>query len=358
VRRAAKLASGVAAAGAGALAALWWNLVPLTIWAMTPRVPFHAEVPPVAPDYARDDAWSALPGRVDAADVAPAAWPAGDQLAAPADVFYLHPTSYLGAHWNGPFDDPALQRASDDGGARIQASAFNACCAVYAPYYRQSNGAAFYAPSPDGDRALDLTFSDVRAAFYAFLDRRGRDRPFLVVAHSQGAVLAERLIAEEIAGTPLRDHLVAAWLAGGTARASGIGDVPPCRAADDLGCVIAWNARRPGWVETAFVVAPRQPGPRLCSNLLSWGGPAPASANVGAVFLDAADTAPKPGFASARCEGDWLMVDEVGVAPRDLPSRILDRAVGVGNLHPIEFQLFWGNLRENTGARVRAARSK
>ena len=38
---------------------------------------------------------------------------------------------------------------------------------------------------------------------------------------------------------------------------------------------------------------------------------APASSNRGAVFLDAADSSPRVGFASARCAGGTLLVDEV-----------------------------------------------
>jgi hypothetical protein len=35
-------------------------------------------------------------------------------------------------------------------------------------------------------------------------------------------------------------------------------------------------------------------------------------------------------------------------------SRILDHVMGKGNLHPIEYQLFWANLRENVGRRMTA----
>lgn len=349
------------AAGAGLLAAggLWANLVPLVIRSMTPDVPFAEQEPPSPPDYTQPAAWSALPDRDDAADVAPADLPAGNQAKAPADVFFVHSTSYIGSNWNGPTDDPKVRRDSDAGGARIQASAFNACCAIYAPYYRQANGTAFYRPTPDGDRALDLAYGDIRAAFHAFLARRGRDRPFLVAAHSQGSILAERLLAEEIAGSPLRDRLVAAWLPGGSILAEGVApDLPPCRDTADLHCVIAWNARRPDWVRSELVVAPRREGKLLCTNPLTWTTDetlAPASANHGAVFLESADASPRVGFASARCADGTLLVDDAGKAPRDLMSSILDHAVGKGNLHPIEYQLYWVNIRENAGERVRAA---
>src|SRR5690606_2347972 len=124
----------------------------------------------------------------------------------------------------------------------VQAPAFNGCCAIYAPRYRQANGTAFFAPSPDGERALDLAYADVRRAFQAFQARRGAARPFVLAGHSQGAVLGERLLVEEIAGTPLRDQLVYAVLPGGAVTVEGLRerapDVPPCAAPDQVGCVV------------------------------------------------------------------------------------------------------------------------
>ena len=66
---------------------------------------------------------------------------------------------------------------------------FNACCAVYAPRYRQANGRAFTHPDAKGQPALDLAYSDVERAFERFLAQTD-DRPFLIASHSQGTQLA------------------------------------------------------------------------------------------------------------------------------------------------------------------------
>lgn len=326
---------------------------------MTPRGAFAAEESPSAPDYDDEAHWSALPGRQDAGDAAAEGFPSVDQGSAPADVFYVHPTSYVGKRWNAPTDDPKLNADTDRVATGIQAPVFNGCCAVYAPRYRQANGTAFIALSDDGARAIDLAFEDVRRAFEGFNARRGADRPFVLAGHSQGSVLAERLLYEVIAAGPLRDQLVVAVLPGGAITLEGLREhgLAPCGAADDAGCVVAWNARGPGFRSNEFEMRRPDPRERLCSNPLSWrpdGAPAPAGQNLGAVFLEAAETSPRPGFANARCVGGTLVVTELAHAPRDLPSQLLDTMLGPENYHPIEYQMYYLNLRESVNARVAA----
>ena len=353
------LAAGSAAAALGLIAAL--DLGGLVRFAMTPRASFDAEPAPPAPDYADSGSWSALPEREDAADALPRGAPAVDQLHASVDVFYVHPTSYVGSRWNAPTDDPALNEATDRVATRIQASAFNGCCAVYAPRYRQANGTSFFRPSADGERAIDLAYGDVRRAFDAFEARRGAGRPFMLAAHSQGSVLAERLLYDVVSGSSLRDRLVAAYLIGGAVSVDGLRerapDVPACRAPADLHCVVGWNARGVGYAPNEFELIRADRRERLCTNPLSWrtdGAPASAERNLGAVFLESADPAPRADFADARCVDGTLVLHRIGAAPRDLPSRILDRVLGAGNYHPIEYQVYFMNLRENAGARAAA----
>ena len=111
------------------------------------------------------------------------------------------------------------------------------------------------------------------------------------------------------------------------------------------------------WRTASTASALRDPRPRLCTNPLTWrtdDAQAAAELNPGAVFLETDDPAPRPGFADARCVDGTLVVDHVGAAPRDLPSRILDHVMGSGNLHAIEVQLFFMSLRQNATERVAA----
>ena len=348
---------GALALGLGLAIFAWNNAGHAMLSVLSPKGSFADEPRPAAPDYADPAAWSALPSRDDAGDGAPVGSPAIDQNGAPADVFYVHPTTYIGPTWSGPIEDPAVVRATDHGATGIQATAFNACCAVWAPRYRQATLTAFLRPSADGDAAIDLAYSDVLRAFAAFQQQRGAERPFFLVAHSQGSVHAARLLAEEIAPGPARDQLIAAYIVGGVVLREGVGGLSACQGADETGCLIAWNARGPGYTPSAFELHRRgDTRPLLCTNPLTWhtDDGAPASANLGAVFLDSDDHQPRLAFADASCEGDWLVVRAHGPAPRDLPSRILDHVIGDDDLHPIEFQLYFMNLRQNAGARLAA----
>lgn len=338
------------------------NLRGVIIRATAPEGAFDPAKAPPPPDYADPSSWSALPERQDAGDAAPIGAPAVDQQTAPVDVFYVHPTSYLGSGWNGPTTDAKLNQDTDWLSTNIQATAFNGCCAVYAPRYRQATGQSFYAPSADGDAAIDLAYTDVRRAFEEFNRRRGADRPFVLAGHSQGAMLATRLLIEEVSGGPLATKLVVAVLPGGRLTVAGLAeaapDLPVCANPTQTGCVVAWNARGPGFVENDLSVHRDDLRPLVCVNPITWRADlerADAEQNPGAVFLEHPDPKPQPGLASAQCREDGvLLVDELGDVPRDGMSRLLDRVLGPESYHAFEVQLYFMGLRESTSQRAEA----
>lgn len=336
--------------------------------ALAPSARFDAAAAPPAPRYDDPAAWSALPDRADAADAEISTLQGGDQRSAPADVFYIHPTSYVGSAWNARLDDDTVNTATDKGATRIQASAFNACCAVYAPRYRQANLTVFTRPTADGSRALDLAATDVAAAFRYYLEHYNRDRPFILAAHSQGSEHGFRLLRDVIAGSNLRERMIVAYLIGGSLTEAAVDAVPGlkvCATATDVGCVVGWNARSPTYaggldfVENPAPPPGSPPRPRVCVNPLTWRHDEEAAdraLNLGAVFFDGSATPPlpRPGFASARCSGGFLRAELHGKAPRDFASRLLDYAIGDGNYHPIEYGLYFANLRENAKERIGA----
>lgn len=328
--------------------------------------PFDAAQTPPTPDYTQDAAWAALPTVDDDADVFLTELPAANRGAANADVFFVHPTTALIKRWNAPINDPEIVKATAHGGTLIQASAFNACCAVYAPRYRQANGKAFVAPNADGNRAIDVAFSDISAAFDNFMKRRGDTRPFILVSHSQGTFLLERLVREKIWGKSIAELFVAGYLIGGPLTRETLGvEVPVCDSEDQWGCLVAFNARGPRYRENeaefnnrdgSGTILPK--ASRICVNPLTWKNDtisAPAEQNRGALFFDAEKPAVLPAFADATCRDGRLLVQHLGELPkRDAASDILLRVIGPDNFHPIEFQLYYVNLRKNAVRRVDA----
>jgi hypothetical protein len=333
-----------------------------------PRGVFDAANVPPAADYASPAAWAAWPGRPSAADDTPAGGGAQDrQATAKADVFFIHPTTYdIGGTWNAAYDEGGMTgRGLDRGVLRGQASAFNGCCRVFAPRYRQAELAAFLREGPDGIAAIGLAYADVLRAFDYYIAHENHGRPFIIASHSQGSVHAMRLLQERVIGTPLARRLVYAVIPGSSLpediEARGL---PICRSATQTGCVVNWNSVKRGlddqrrrdraliWLDGHYQpVAGRHV---VCVNPLNWtkDGAADASANLGAVA--SAPTggmpAPIPHVTGAGCEDGQLGVQ---INP-DTGRAFNNLLTASGVYHVYDYGLYYMNIRQNAQARVDA----
>lgn len=337
-----------------------------------PSRPFSAADAPPAPDYAQASAWSVWPGQASRADeVPPGADPRIDPAAAKADVFFIQPTTYLiGQGWNAAYDQGGMTRVMlEDGVLPDQASAYNGCCRIYAPRYRQAALAAFLGETPDGDAALDLAYSDVLRAFDYYIAHENHGRPFIIAAHSQGSLHAMRLIQQRVIGTPLARRLVAVYAIGSflpaDIEAKGL---PICRSADQTGCAIDWNSVSAQGVQARLHSGgliwwdgryqPFGAHRIVCVNPLDWraDSAAPASANPGAVPPTKVGplAAPVAGRIGAACQGGLLVVD----IPDELKGRFSTLATRGGVYHVLDYNLFYMAIRQNAEARVAAFEAK
>ena len=328
---------------------------------------FDEAYAPDEPDYASADAWAALPERADKADVVPAGTGLIDNQAnADVDVFFIHPTTYYGkAGWNARYDEPgfSLDRL-ESGVLRYQASVFNGCCRIFAPRYRQATVYAFIGKGDDEHAALDLAYRDILRAFENFIGERNDGRPFIVAGHSQGGLHGSRLLQERIAGTPLADRMVAAYLIGSVLPEDlGVGGIKPCNGPEATGCTVNWNsmnasAPRRGWVDectTWINGAYRMIGGAslACVNPLNWlvGSAANASENLGSLpFVDSDEAfpAPRPALTGAACDDGVLLV----TIDENEPGFTM--GVRSGDYHIYDYNLFYMNMRANLDARVAA----
>ena len=94
--------------------------------------------------------------------------------------------------------------------AASQAARFRETCAVYAPLYRQVTIGS-YLHEDTLESRLAFAFSDVEAAFRAYLAKYNRGRPIVLIGHSQGADMVIRLLQRVFDGDPaIRARLVVA----------------------------------------------------------------------------------------------------------------------------------------------------
>ncbi|WP_445193266.1 DUF3089 domain-containing protein [Sphingomonas sp. Tas61C01] len=332
-------------------------------FALVPREAFRSQAA-VAPGAYRDARmWIARP------DIArnPALWtPAGYAPAKTpgAAVFFVHPTSYVGRdHWNAALTD-AETNARADIFLRGQASAFNDVGQVWAPRYRQATFGAFLTSAEDANRALALAYTDVLAAFDAFVAQVDPGRPIILAGHSQGALHLTRLLRERIAGKPIARRIVAAYVVGWpVSRANDLVamGLPECTRADQAGCLLSWQSfaepADPTQILSVYDATkgfdgrPRKDQPMICTNPLTGtpGATAPAAANLGTLYpaADLATADIRPGTVPAKCDRRGFLL--IGAAP-DLGSYVLPG----NNYHVYDYSLFWANVRADAARRLAA----
>lgn len=315
-------------------------------WHITPSGAFEEYAPPSAPNYTQNSAWLALPETEDTADVSPTGLSLDRQSEAGADVFFIHPTTFTsGEAWNQPADHAESLQRLVDWVLPAQAGAFNSCCRVFAPAYRQATLASFLDMEGEGAKALDLAYEDIAAAFQNFLLQRNEGRPFIIAGHSQGAHHLARLLKEDIPTTLIAKQLVAAYLIGRPIPMEGpeASPIPVCETPTQTGCVISWNS------QTAEAAVEIGQSDSICVNPLTWakGQAAGFDANTGGVDF-VRGGAVEAGVADARCDDGRLLLTEVRSDNFSLMP------FGAGNYHLYEFNLYYMNIRQNAEARVEA----
>jgi hypothetical protein len=356
-------------------AALYLNTPLRNLALLAPLHKFDPALAPPAPDYDQGSAWLTLPEHPGLASVVPPDSGAQDaESSAAVDVFFITPTTFFGRagwhfdqdKWNARFDEGGETRSLlESGVGRFQIAAFNGCCRIFAPRYRQATIYAFMGKGDSERAALDFAYQDVQRAFDQFIAQRNQGRPFILAGHSQGSLHGMRLLQERIAGTPLARQMIAAYLVGYAIPLDMKlpGDMGPCRGPTDNGCYLTWNslgpkASRLGWQQTSMIWFDRRyqmiAGRKLtCMNPLSWklDDTAPASDNLGGLAFvpeTAPLKAPRKQLTGAACTEGVLIVEP----PTDDPG--LTFGVLGDSYHIYDYNLFYMNIRQNLAARIGA----
>jgi hypothetical protein len=330
---------------------------------MDPKVPYAIYRPPPAPDYAKARAWALLPGPPRASDP-------------PADVFFVHPTTYDGGkQWNGPYDS----RRGSAVLARVMlpnyAAPFAKAGRVFAPRYRQASLYTSLTLWDDAIEARQFAYGDVREAFRYYREHLNHGRPFILVGVEQGGALAARLLREEIGPDPaLKSRLIAAYVIEALLPLQEYGPdatFPACAARSQTGCVVSWVAVR----RTDFARAQKllqrslvwnergqlktlSGGPALCVNPVlgaQTDAEAPARLNRGAANATDLEWGARPAFlvrqVAAQCENGLLRTTRPRSASLRRSGSWADRQKVPG------YNVFYADIEADALARAAAWRA-
>eukprot|EP00041_Stephanoeca_diplocostata_P040368 m.1639270 g.1639270 ORF g.1639270 m.1639270 type:complete len:440 (-) comp34201_c0_seq1:482-1801(-) len=253
-----------------------------------PKYMFGEHPNPPPPDYGCDSAWACLPGKASMADLVPEGEhpiPNEDRL---VDCFYVHPTSYYGYCWNEPLPYEPADEQTHFWHLAGQASAFNATCRIWAPWYRQATLCSFFIDRDNGCKALELAYGDILNAFREFLRRIGPNKPFVLAGHSQGSTHLIRLVQEEIDDCKSISQRLIAWYNIGMhlplKLVNGLENIHESTSAVDTECVVGWdilsesaslallgNPQHPGtWYKGRGFVRNATEEPTLQTNPMTW----------------------------------------------------------------------------------------
>ena len=343
-----------------------------------------------APDYSRVSSWLCLPGHADICST-PVPTTAlnpngygstGQSVVAkypPLDCFYVYPTVSRDQGLNSDLD-PSEEKAA----AQAQFARFASVCRPFAPLYRQMTlgAVAAFSAGADISAAGALAYRDVAAAWRNYIATKNGGRPFVLIGHSQGSLMLQMLISNEIENDPaVAARMKLAILPGfnllvpqGKRVGGTFKKTPLCSRPGETGCVISWTsfreknvppmgamfgvADRPGM--TVGCVNPAQPGATGWVPLDSyWYSRSTLPVPGGPIVWSSEGPPPSPylrteGLVSARCMSDgqrgylWIRTNhkpgekwtdriggEVGIMNMFLPAwgmHLADMAEAQGDL--------------------------
>ena len=339
-------------------------LVVLTAMA-TPTV---AQPAPAAPDYAKPANWLCLPGRADVCSKplpTTALNPNGYGSSGPSpvakdppiDCFYVYPTVSNDRGMNSDLIADNSERAA----AEVEFARFAGVCRPFVPIYRQMTLTAVTVAATGGDvsGAARLAYADVAAAWRTYLAKYNQGRPFVLVGHSQGSLMLNLLIANQIEGKPAAARMKLALLAGfnvlvpqGKLVGETFKTTPLCSRPGETGCVIAWvsyrenNVPPPGAIfgyadkpgMTVGCVNPARPGSRSWEKLDSyWYARSTLPVPGGPIAWSTEGPPPTPylrteGLVSAKCVNDGprgYLAIRTNADPRDKRTDRVGGEVGM-----------------------------
>lgn len=305
---------------------------------------------PSPPDYSKIITWASHPDKHDMGDSIPDPLRKQYSFDSSIDVFFIHPTTYIhkeNGQMNADLENEYVNRRTDTRTILNQASAFNEY-RLFAPRYRQANYSAYMSFGGGYQSVFDTAYADVKKAFQYYLVHWNEGHPFFIASHSQGSQHAVRLIKELIEGTEWEKKLIAAYIIG----------IPPiktaklkttvCSDSTQTGCYVAWNSFTEEFRQQ-FNFLGRSDLETV--NPLTWETTETignAKLHKGAVVNDFNSV--KRNVLSTEIRSGKLVVST--------DSDMIDLPGSLQNLHVLDINLFYVDIRNNLRTRVASYKSK
>jgi len=303
------------------------------------------------PDYSQLNNWAAHPQKIDPSDSVPASIVKNYKPKQLADVFFVHPTTYLDPKkpngWSASIKNVEINISTDFTTILNQASIFNEVGAIYAPRYRQAHISSYYPitklDSLQAIAAFELAYQDVKKAFDYFLANHNENKPIIIASHSQGSTHAKRLLKEYFDGKPLSKKLVVAYIVGMAIDPGEYTNLKACSTATETGCICAWRTYKAGYnppyVETEKFTS-------MVTNPLTWSSNQTSidrKANEGSILYNFNKVIPKVAGA----------INHKGILWTPKPKFFGNILYTTSNYHIADYNLYYMSVRKNAFDRTR-----
>lgn len=317
---------------------------------------------------------------------------------APIDCFYVYPTVSTDP---GVLSDLKADPAELNV-VKQQLARFGSKCRIFAPMYRQFTLAGLRAmmtgqplPGSTDPATRNTGYQDVVDAWNHYLTHENKGRGVVLIGHSQGSGVLQRLIPAEVEGKPIQKQLVSALILGSNLPVEADKDtgtfktIPLCKSATQTGCAISYVTFRetsPPPANSRFGKV-QQPGMvAACTNPAALGGgkgELKAYLSNGENIASSTGATPTwvkgkpnpttpfvavPGLITGECvskDGFNYLSARINADPADARTDDINGDVGAGDLilkdwglHLIDANIAMGNLVDVVGEQSKAYRAR